>query len=207
MALHTYVVHWDHGFAPNPFQGFCTLATCKPAIRKKAEIGHWVLGTGSAARKCPAGGKYQGRAIFIMKVTKIITFNEYWDGPEYQCKRPIMNGSLRQRFGDNIYHQNPEGHWIQADSRHSLNGQPNEKNLKRDTRTTDRVLIGREFTYWGEDAPLIPSQFADFVIARPGDKTITDPVAIAEFVKWAKSDGLSGRVGDPLDWRSERRWK
>jgi hypothetical protein len=34
----------DTGFAPNPFHDFLTLATCKPDIRKKAQIGDWVLG-------------------------------------------------------------------------------------------------------------------------------------------------------------------
>lgn len=34
-VLFSYIVRWDHGFAPNPFHGICSLATCKPGIRKK----------------------------------------------------------------------------------------------------------------------------------------------------------------------------
>src|SRR5712671_5339411 len=34
MRLYSYVVARDFGFAPNPFFGVCTLATCKPDIRK-----------------------------------------------------------------------------------------------------------------------------------------------------------------------------
>lgn len=34
----------DYGFAPNPFFGVCTLATCKPRIRSVAQIGDWVVG-------------------------------------------------------------------------------------------------------------------------------------------------------------------
>ena len=29
MRIYAYVVTHDNGFAPNPFHGFCTLATCK----------------------------------------------------------------------------------------------------------------------------------------------------------------------------------
>ncbi|WP_225761747.1 hypothetical protein [Acinetobacter sp. Marseille-P8610] len=34
MKIFSYVVSRDFGFAPNPFFNFCTLATCKPKIRK-----------------------------------------------------------------------------------------------------------------------------------------------------------------------------
>jgi hypothetical protein len=33
--LYSYVVRWDHGFAPNPFYETCTVATCKPYIAKR----------------------------------------------------------------------------------------------------------------------------------------------------------------------------
>ena len=48
--IHSYVVRYDSGFAPNPFYGYCTLATCKPSIRKGADIGDWVVGSGSNDR-------------------------------------------------------------------------------------------------------------------------------------------------------------
>ena len=39
--IYSYVVRYDSGFAPNPFYGYCTLATCKPDIRGR---GGWRLG-------------------------------------------------------------------------------------------------------------------------------------------------------------------
>ena len=48
--LYSYVVVSDHGFAPNPFHGYCTLANCKPRIRWRAQPGDWIVGTGSRAR-------------------------------------------------------------------------------------------------------------------------------------------------------------
>jgi hypothetical protein len=38
-SIFVYVVKHDGGFAPNPFHGFCTLACCKPKIRKGAKEG------------------------------------------------------------------------------------------------------------------------------------------------------------------------
>jgi hypothetical protein len=199
--LFSYVVRWDHGFAPNPFYGTCTIATCKPYIRKKAIVGDWILGTGSAERE------FQGRAIFLMRVTDATRFDDYWKLPDFTLKKPVMNGSLKQRFGDNIYHRDTNGNWVQADSRHSRDDLANEDNLRRDTKTTDRVLISSDFVYWGEDAPNIPKSFHHFVIARQGWEEITDQVDITAFVDWAKSFGLRGQVGVPLEWRYERWWR
>ena len=44
MKIYSYIVKRDYGFAPNPFYGYCTLATCKPVIRKHAEIGDIIQG-------------------------------------------------------------------------------------------------------------------------------------------------------------------
>ena len=97
MELYSYVVARDYGFAPNPFMNVCTLATCKPKIRAKAQIGDWVIGTGTASRN------RSGRLVFAMCVDAAIPFNEYWNGPRYQEKKANLRGSKKQAFGDNIY--------------------------------------------------------------------------------------------------------
>lgn len=199
MTLYSYVVRWDHGFAPNPFHGICTLATCKPDIRKKAKLGDWVLGTGSAERQLA------GHAIFLMQVRRVLTFDEYWSEGEFQCKQPVMNGSLKQRFGDNIYSHNEQGAWTQADSRHSLDDGTNSENLKGDTRV-DRVLVAGEFRYWGESAPKIPDQFASFVISRPGWKEDFSQEETDDFLAWARKQGDEGQTGLPVEWRDQARW-
>jgi hypothetical protein len=48
-SLYSYVVRSDSGFAPNPFGEYCTLACCKPQIRKRARVGDWIVGCGSKA--------------------------------------------------------------------------------------------------------------------------------------------------------------
>lgn len=200
MKLASYVVRWDHGFAPNPFHGICTLATCKPGIRKYSNIGDWVLGTGSAERN------YSKRAIFLMKIDEIINFDEYWNNPRFFCKKPVMNGSLKQRFGDNIYYRNNNGDWHQANSRHSQVDGANDWNIVRDTGKTDRVLIGHDFIYWGDAAPMLPPRFQNFVMASPGYANHFEEAEVGRLLDWAWSQDAVGQVGDPLEWRWEQSW-
>lgn len=44
MNYFSYVVARDYGFAPNPFGGICTLATCKQRIRNNANVNDWIFG-------------------------------------------------------------------------------------------------------------------------------------------------------------------
>jgi Nucleotide modification associated domain 2 len=149
--VYMYVVDRDFGFAPNPFHGVCTLATCKPGIRSTAQVGDWVVGMGGKRLDAT------GCCIFAMQVSEKITFDEYWSNPIYLDKKPVRNGSSKMLVGDNIYHWDPTGkQWQQADSHHSHpGGSPNIKNLSRDTKC-DKVLISRHFWYFGDTAPTVP---------------------------------------------------
>lgn len=150
--LYIYVIARDFGFAPNPFHGICTLATCKPRIRNTARIGDWVIGVGGSNLKA------SGRCILAMKISQKITFNEYWDSEEFQCKKPVRNGTKKTMVGDNIYFESEKGVWHQAHSHHSMkDGSVNEYNLKRDT-SSKYVLISNHFYYFGRSAPIIPEK-------------------------------------------------
>ncbi|WP_312778564.1 hypothetical protein [Pseudescherichia sp.] len=145
--LYAYSITRDFGFAPNPFHGICTLATCKPRIRKAANIGDWILGIGGANLK-----SVKKKCILLMKVTEKIIFNDYWEDNRFAIKKPARNGSHVHILGDNIYHQDDNNDWIQEDSHHSnADGSFNMKNLERDTRT-DKVLISSDFYYFGDKA-------------------------------------------------------
>lgn len=50
MRLFAYKMTHDTGFAPNPFWGYLTLATCKPKIREKKRRG--IGSPGSPPRSC-----------------------------------------------------------------------------------------------------------------------------------------------------------
>lgn len=198
MKLHSYVVARDFGFAPNPFYGVCTLATCKPVIRRVAQIGDWVVGTGSARNN------RNKNFVFAMKVAEFLTFDEYWKDPRFQQKRPNLFGSKKKAFGDNIYHRSDEGHWTQESSHHSCaDGCPNVNNINNDTQS-NRVLVATEFAYWGGSGPLIPSSFRQQgrdIRAVRGHKNNFDAAFIQEFIDWFNSQPDRGQVGRPLDWR------
>ena len=200
-----YVVDRDFGFAPNPFHGMCTLATCKPRIRKHAHIGDWVIGMGGRRLKLV------GHCVFAMKVTQALSFNEYWEDHVFLDKRPVRNGSRVMMVGDNIYHRNgcDEG-WIQLDSHHSLpDGSPNELNIDKDTKV-NRVLISREFFYFGSIAPEVPGELLDSIgfENRIGHFRI-DAEECSELLTWIRNHrGVSNRVAaDPSDFQeSDKRY-
>jgi len=65
----------------------------------------------------------------------------------------VRNGIRVQMLGDNIYHKDENGSWIQEDSHHSNpNGTPNRVNLDRDTGKTEQVLVSSYFLYLGDKA-------------------------------------------------------
>jgi hypothetical protein len=193
----SYVIPRDYGFAPNPFGGKCTLATCKPNIRKVAKVGDWVFGTSSVAKGASA------RVVFAMKISEVTTFNDYYHNPEFQFKKPVMNGSLKKMYGDNIYHQVSDDtvgiYWVQDDSHHSLpDGTPNPLNVKRDTETTDRVLISDLFYYFGADGIKIPEEWVGVVCKRgPGHREISQSHA-QQLLKLIESSADAGINGDPI---------
>ena len=83
--LYSYVVARDYGFAPNPFYGTCTLATCKPEIRKHATVGDWIIGTSSSQRN------KDGYLVYVMLVSEALTFNKYWESARFRQKRPNLS--------------------------------------------------------------------------------------------------------------------
>ena len=207
MNLYSYVVRYDSGFAPNPFYRYCTLATCKPTIRKYAQIGDWIVGSGSAEKK----KKQDGKLVYAMRVTEALSHNEYYDDSRFQRKKPILTGSRKQARGDNIYHF-ANNQWTQHDSFHSNpGGEQNEEHTYRDTRV-DRILVSDNFIYFGSNGPLIPEELVSS--GKPllhsgvgyrkfiGSNT-DDAELIKGFEVWLQSLDAEGFVSNPYDWNEK----
>jgi Nucleotide modification associated domain 2 len=203
--LFSYVVRFDSGFAPNPFYGHCTLATCKPLIRKAAVTGDWIVGTGSSAK----GANRGNRLVHAMRVTEATDFRSYWADPRFARKRPARRGSRKQSCGDNIYYRSDDDSmWLQLDSFHTNpDGSRKPDHVNRDTGT-DRVLISDDFYYFGGEGPEIPAAFRDptrYDLCRKvrNRKRLQDDEWIGEFVAWLSTFGEPGFHGRPLDWVRE----
>jgi hypothetical protein len=194
-----YVVDRDFGFAPNPFHGCCTLATCMPRIRAKAQVNDWVFGMGGARLKAT------GRCVYAMRVTETLSFEAYWASEAYFDKRPVRNGSSVMMVGDNIYHRNKASDpWQQLDSHHSNpDGTPNPLNVDKDTGA-NRVLASRDFFYFGRTAPSLPSGLLEGMGYKNGigHRVFADSQCAALF-QWLSTNWRSNRnivTGDPFDF-------
>ena len=203
--LYTYVIARDFGFAPNPFHGYCTLATCKPGIRKAATAGDWVLGVGgkklgTAYRKC----------ILLMKVSEKMSFQSYWEDERFSLKKPCRNGTHVKMLGDNIYHKNHANEWIQEDSHHSnSDGTPNVGNLQRDTGSSDQVLISKDFFYFGSEAIPVDLASINYVSGLGFKKTdLSDSIEGRELIASVYQNNrrnLSYVISDPCQFQSSHK--
>ena len=203
MRLYSYVVARDFGFAPNPFYGYCTLATCKPKIRGNAGKEDWIVGTGSK------GYDLDGHLVFAMRITEAMSFDEYWLDPRFAHKQPNLHGSFKQAYGDNIYHHDANDKWLQEDSHHSLkDGSRNPANVTHDT-SSPRVLISDDFAYWGGSGPIIPTELRNFdndksICAVRGHRVNFPDEIVRAFITWFRSLDQSGYIAAPREWTSPR---
>jgi len=96
--LFSYVVAEDKGFAPNPTEGYCTLANCKCRreggrrrnVVELAKVGDWIVGTGSADKRRSSG---HGTLIYAMKVEKNPTLKEYYKDKRFKRRK----GNVREQ--------------------------------------------------------------------------------------------------------------
>jgi hypothetical protein len=203
--LHSYVVRYDSGFAPNPFYGFCTLATCKPDIRRAATIDDWIVGSGSDERSIRRGG----HLVYAMRVTEVMSFEDYDVDPRFAQKKPYRHGSRKQSCGDNIYYRGFDNTWAQRDSFHTKdNGERHPSHVSRDTGV-NRVLVSDDFLYFGGYGPLIPEALKDrqgrgLCKRGIGRNCFDDPNLIADFTSWLRGLTVKGYWAAPYEWRQLR---
>lgn len=191
MKLYEYVITRDFGFAPNPYYGLCTLATCKPKIRRTAQISDWIVGFGGSATSV------RGRLVYIMKVSEKITFDEYWQDEIFNRKKPTFLKGDKASYGDNIYHHDGQLEWKQENSHHSLEDGINYVNLKKDT-SQDAVLISDKFWYFGNNACKLPSKFNSIIFKGRAHKIERNEGAIKELIEWLSINYEEGINGIPV---------
>lgn len=186
--IYSYVVRYDTGFAPNPFWGYCTLATCKPDIRRNASERDWVIGTGSVEN---VGNN---RLIYAMKIAKVMRLEDY--GRDKRFSKKIPGSGARRRVGDNIYYRDQNGVIRQRfPSIHSFPDKENEESKEHDLKG-ENVLISStdSFYYFGRKAPKIPQSLSYLIKEGPKHKCNFSQREIQEFLEWIqkRKTGING---------------
>ncbi len=198
MRLFSYIVTHDGGFAPNPFWGYCTLTNCKPAIRRAAHVGDWIVGLSSKARG--------NRLIYAMRVDEILTYEQYYLDSRFAAKIPdYTKGKIVHRCGDNIYKPLPDGKFQQVQSVHSDGPNENPKQKVHDLNGKF-VLVSKRFYYFGSRAIELPQGLNELRVGQ-AHKNRFAPDVIDAFLKFIviQPEGVNA---PPSRWKSsDSSWK
>jgi len=193
VRLFTYKQTHDTGFAPNPFHGYCTLATCKPQIRLHKRVGDWIAGfTSQSLNKDGVG--YE-RLIYLMHVAEKLPFEIYHTDPRFAAKIPDQDSKrCVETIGDNIYGIR-DGTVFQIPNRdHDISALPKDTSGKF-------ALIATEFAYFGSEPIVIPEEVRPRIpVSQAGHGIQTkDPVRARAFVDFvlARGKGVHAR---PKSW-------
>jgi hypothetical protein len=201
--IYSYVLRIDDGAAPNPFWGLCTLTICKPAIRRNAQIGDWVIGTGSKNTKLKDGYTYDfsDSIVYAMKITNKISLSEYDEFCSNHLNNKIPKWKTKDwklRVGDCIYD-------------YSKNGDPtirkgvhNEGDKQRDLGGYN-ALLSDHFYYFGVEARQLPTELKELIKKNQGHKKIEKSDLIQEFEKWIGQFKKNKLYADPqMRWLFDR---
>ena len=189
--LWSYCIPYDDGAAPNPYWGVCTLAICKPVIRRNAKVGDWVVGTGS--KNAPIGD-VSGFVVYAMRITKKVTMAEYDALTRSQLPNKIPawdNKDRRRRLGDSLY-DFEGGPPIQRVGVHAVGN--------RDTDLGGQnVLMSDHFYYFGDHPIELPEDLLPIVKQGQGHKSVSNSAYLDQFIGWIEGRGVKPNVikGEP----------
>lgn len=197
VTLYSYVLSTDTGFAPHIGNGVLSLAACKPAIRRNAEVGDWVIGTGSTKDAHVS----QAQLLFAARVEETLSTGEYFCDDRFEHRQPLGTNS---DYGDNMYVPRELVEDIVKKSGNELpdsTGGDSEKTYEQGDYTGEpcfaeintpvfqlasgqhplslfnrdvgdgarrRVLISSDFYYFGDADVEMPESLAESVVRRYG---------------------------------------
>ena len=199
--LFSYRIPYDFGSAPNPFWGQCTLAICKPRIRLAAQVGDWVVGTGSSVSPI---GDISNKAVYAMRVTRKMTMKEYdeYTRLEFRQKIPLMTSKdPRRRSGNSIYdYSNYDYSKSPKERENPLQRLSVHDKWNQETDLSGKyVLLSDHFFYFGDQPVALPEELLGIVKKGPGHKAHFTHQNIDTFTHWIHSLGYppAAVVGKP----------
>ncbi|MFT7434059.1 MAG: hypothetical protein ACI9TY_001704 [Alphaproteobacteria bacterium] len=166
--LVVYVVASDEGLAPNIQGNHCSLAVCKPVVRRVAKLKtDWIVGMSTNKH-----GKK--KLIYVMQVEEKLSFNQFFLDNRFDSKKPHKTNPK----GDNFIW---DGQALRCAS-HYGHAEKMTRNL-----SVDNVLVARQYWYFGENAPEIPHGLFETKLVqgpRRGHKIVANAFAIDAFYNW-----------------------
>lgn len=190
--LFTYTIPVDDGAAPNPFNGMCSLAICKPGIRRAAKPGDWVAGLGS--RNAPGGRDLSGHLVYAMRVEEVHTMSDYDRlAPTHWPHRipNVQSMALQDRLGDCIYDYSRGG---APTLRTGVHGPANY----RSDLSGENVLVSRDFYYFGGRALKLPDDLHLICHQTQGHRSTSNAPHVNRFIEWVR--GLLRPPGQMYGW-------
>jgi hypothetical protein len=187
MALYSYVLRFDTGDAPNPYGGVCTLTICKPAIRRTAQVGDWIIGTGS--RHSPVGD-IAGYLVYAMKVSHKLSLAQYdaYCLQELPIKipgHPLHHHERENVVGDSLYdYSKPDKPQHRGSLVHS------ETWLQERDHSGYYALLADHFYYFGKEPRALPLHLQPLVKGNQGHYRRTNDSEIASFEAWLLQQGF-----------------
>jgi hypothetical protein len=182
MKLYTYCLRYDGGAAPNPFWGTCTLVICKPAIRRTAQLGDWVVGLGSTNSLI---GDISHYLVYAMKVTSKLTMKEYDQFCKISLPKKIPDQEspdYRLRNGDCIYDYGTGKYPKMRPAVH------NECHRVHDL-VGKFALLSKHFYYFGSQPIPLPEYLYPIIHAMQGHKSMQNQPYLELFVNWIENLG------------------
>lgn len=206
LRLFSYKLTNDSGFAPNPFWGYLTLATCKPRIRASKNVDDWIAGFTSKKLGDQPG---QEKLIYLMKITDTLSIAEYFRASRFKNKVPTLSAhDFVHKAGDNIYRPLSQGAFAPDDFEQIANPNHTDKNKLKDL-SGSKVLISDDFFYFGRNALVIPSNVRPKVPKGQSSQGVRtdDQTLIQDFIIYVSRHG-KGIHGAPHKWPgNDQSWK
>jgi hypothetical protein len=176
-----YVVRQDRGGSPNPYHGWCSLAVCKPQIRRSARVGDWIIGLRS---------RINDQVICAMRVDEVVALADYWRDLRFRAKRP-GRGPYPP---DNFYRAGRDGALVRVHNRLHDAGHAAQDIGGRN------AIVSRCFWYFGNQSPELPTDLIHLVHSGQGHSLSARrrPDDLSRLLAWL-SHWPQGVLGSPID--------
>ncbi len=162
--IYVYKIDHDLGTNPNPFGNYCTLAHCKGYMRDSisnyvneqkrinpkstvSDLGIWVIGIAGKNLNYDGIDRY-GRIVYIMQVTELHTYNEYWNDQRLRYKKSIFNDDelLKSELKNYQFYKENANYLVCGDNQKDIYDY-NSKSVPY-----KHILLSDRFEYYGTDS-------------------------------------------------------